>query len=117
MMKIKKADTYKSKIIYGLLDEISPEEQKMTDRKMLLAARIADRMKKMGLRKKDLAKALGVQPSVITKWLSGTHNFTEETLWKIGDFLEIDLIKLEDKILLRTSHLHAETIKETDWEQ
>lgn len=97
MKKIKKAENYRSKLIDDLLNEISPGEQKMTDRKMLLAARIADAMKEKGLRKTDLSKALGVQPSVVTKWLSGTHNFTSETLWKIGDVLEMDLIKLEDE--------------------
>ncbi len=64
---------------------------------MLLAARIADAMKKKGISKTGLSKALGVQPSVVTKWLSGTHNFTIETLWKIGDVLDTELIKLEDE--------------------
>jgi len=98
MKKInKKAEAYKSKVLDDLLSGITPEEQKMTDRKMMLAAKIADAMNTRGMRKKDLAAALKVGPSLVTKWLSGTHNFTAETLWKIGDVLGIELISLEEE--------------------
>ena len=94
---IKKAENYRSKVLDDLLSEITPEEQRITDRRMKLAARIADVMEEKGMRKKDLAKAMGVQPSLVTKWLSGTHNFTAETLWKIGDVLGIELISLREE--------------------
>jgi len=94
---IKKAENYRSKVLDDLLSEITPEEQRITDRRMKLAARIADVMEEKGMRKKDLAKAMGVQPSLVTKWLSGTHNFTAETLWKIGDVLGIELITLREE--------------------
>ncbi|HAF27918.1 MAG TPA: hypothetical protein DCG75_02620 [Bacteroidales bacterium] len=63
---------------------------------MMLAARIQDALKAKNMKKGELATALNKQPSEISKWLSGTHNFTAETLWDIGDVLEIDLISLED---------------------
>lgn len=84
-------------LIENLLKEISPEEQKLTDRKMLLAVRIDEAMKSKGIKKGQLAQMLGKRPSEVTKWLSGTHNFTVETLWEIGDALGIDLIFLKDK--------------------
>ena len=61
---------------------------------MLLAARIQDALDSNGMKKKDLAKNLKKQPSEITKWLSGTHNFTTETLWDLEDVLEIRLVDL-----------------------
>jgi hypothetical protein len=42
---------------------------------MLLAAQIEDAMLAKGIGKKQFADILGKKPSVITKWLSGTHNF------------------------------------------
>ncbi len=48
-------------------------------------------------KKKDLADALGKNPSVITKWLSGTHNFTSDTLADIGNVLHIDLLNIKEK--------------------
>jgi len=91
-----KTETYSSELIENLINEINPEEQKKTDRKMMLAARIDDAMKAIGLKKGQLARALNKQPSEITKWLSGTHNFTTETLWDIGDILGIELINLAE---------------------
>ena len=63
---------------------------------MMLAARIQDALKANNMKKGEFAKALNKLPSEISKWLSGTHNFTSETLWDIGDVLGIDLINLEE---------------------
>lgn len=43
---------------------------------MMLAANIADDMQIACLSKKQFADKMGKNPSEITKWLSGTHNFT-----------------------------------------
>lgn len=87
---------YSRRLVESLLDSIDPLEQTKTDAKMILAAKIADAMKSKGWKNKDLLAALKKgTPSVITKWLSGTHNFTIDTLVEIGQALEIDLIDLE----------------------
>jgi len=96
-MNKKTPELYTSPLIEDLLNEISPEELKRTERKMMLAARIDDALKAKGMRKGDLAKALDKSPSEITKWLSGTHNFTVETLWEIGDVLDINLINIKEQ--------------------
>ena len=63
---------------------------------MILAAKIDDGIKAKGWRKLDLANKLNKKPSVITKWISGTHNFTIDTLWDIEKLLEINLIRLDE---------------------
>ncbi len=78
-----------------ILEEITPEQQARTDVKMLLAARIADAMEAKGWNNKMLMEALGKKnPSEITRWLSGTHNFTVDTLVDLGRVLERDFINL-----------------------
>jgi transcriptional regulator with XRE-family HTH domain len=78
-----------------ILEEITPEQQARTDVKMLLAARIADAMEAKGWNNKMLMEALGKKnPSEITRWLSGTHNFTVDTLADLGRVLERDFINL-----------------------
>jgi len=48
---------------------------------MLIAAKIDDAIKAKNWKKKDLLEAMGRKnPSLVTKWLSGTHNFTVDTL-------------------------------------
>lgn len=91
-----KEEKQRFELIDNLLNEISPEEQKLCDRKMLLAVKIDEAMKSQGIKKGQLAKQLSKNPSEITKWLSGTHNFTVETLWEIGDALKCDFITLEE---------------------
>lgn len=90
-------ETFSSKLIDDLLDSIDPVEQAKTDAKMLIAAKIADAMKAKGWRNNDLLKAVNKEnPSIITKWLSGTHNFTVDTLVELGNALDINLLNLSE---------------------
>jgi len=103
---MKKAEIYESDFLSDLLSEISSQEQEKTDKRMLLAARIDDAMKKKGWRKIDLAKEMKQQPSVITKWLSGTHNFNSDTLFDLEYHLEAKFINTEEKPREQTLHFH-----------
>lgn len=84
-----------SNILSDILSEITPEEQERTNKRMLLAARIDDVRRIKGWSKKAFAEIMGQQPSVITKWLSGTHNFTTDTLFELEEKLGINLIQVE----------------------
>ena len=95
-MSNSKAELYSSDLIDKFLNEIPYEEYERTKNKILLASRIDDAIKAKGWKKKGLAKALNKQPSEISKWLSGTHNFTTDTLWDIEKILNIKLITLSD---------------------
>ena len=97
-------DSYSSKLIDDLLDSIDPIEQAKVDAKMLIAAKITDAIKAKGWRNTDLLKAVNKEtPSVITKWLSGMHNFTVDTLVELGHALGINLLDLsepEEKVVI-----------------
>jgi ribosome-binding protein aMBF1 (putative translation factor) len=93
----RKAEKYYSPIIEKLMAERDSKQTAKVKKRMMLAAKIDDGIKAKGWKKKDLAEALNKQPSEITKWLSGTHNFTSDTLWDIEDVLDIELISLADK--------------------
>jgi len=89
--------SYNSKVLDDLLREITPEELSRTEKRMLLAMCIDEAIKIKGWKKLDFAKAIGKKPSEISKWLSGTHNFTADTLFDIERILDIHLFKLECK--------------------
>ncbi len=74
-----------------LLEQITPTEQHRTDNRMLLAARIADAMQEKNISQIQLAELMDKNHSVISKWLSGTHNFTSDTLSDIESALGITL--------------------------
>lgn len=101
-----KKEKYNKNILGEILSEITPQEQKRTDNRMMLAAKIKDGMDAKGWKNKHLAKALNQQPSVITKWLSGTHNFTSDTLSDIEDVLGINLLAVEEDKVSQVLHYH-----------
>ena len=104
----KNAEHYTSDILSEIFAEITPKEQKRTDSRMLLAAKIKDGMNTKGWRNKELAEALEQNPSVITKWLSGTHNFTSDTLSDIEDVLGIKLLAIDEKKESQVIHYHVQ---------
>lgn len=104
----KRADKYNSEILSDLFAEVTPKEQKRTDIRMLLAAKIKDGMNAKGWRNRQLAEALNKKDSVISKWLSGTHNFTSDTLSDIGDVLDIKLLDVESKKKSQIVHYHVQ---------
>ena len=90
------ARKYTSPIIANVLAKRNMANYEKTKRNMLLAARIDDALKLKGFSKKHLADLMEKRPSEITKWLSGTHNFTLETLYRIETYLGVTLFMIPD---------------------
>ena len=89
-----KAEEYNSSLIDEIFESISSKEEKRIKSKMLLAAKIEDAMKAKGWNKTKLLEATGQKnASVATKWFSGTHNFTFDTLFDIQEALGINLLE------------------------
>lgn len=89
-----KVELYNSQLIDELFQEISKDELEKTEKRMLLAARIDDAIKAKNWKPKNLAEALKKSPSEISKWLSGTHNFTTDTLFDIERVLGVSILAL-----------------------
>jgi len=110
MKKTHKAKLHTTDFLDEFLAGISENEQKETTARMKLAAAIDDAMKAQNISKSELATLTGQNNSVITKWLSGTQNFTTDTLEDIGQALHIDLlldykaapVVLEKKVLKKS---------------
>lgn len=94
MMNKKTARKYTSPVITQLLSEITPVEKLQTNTKMTLAARLYDLITARGWGKSEFAEKVNKNPSEITKWLSGTQNFTIDTLAEIGVILNMPVSEL-----------------------
>ena len=57
-----------------------------------IAERISEILKSKGLTQKEFAGQLNKRESEISKWLTGRHNFTMQTIAKIETALECKLI-------------------------
>lgn len=69
-------------MIMNALDKIIPDPaiDKFVDTSFDLSDRIHEILEAKGLSQKDLAEMLGKKESQISKWMTGTHNFTIRTL-------------------------------------
>lgn len=90
-------DDYSSPLMKELSDAITLEEQEQTDYKMKLAAKIFKAMKSLGMTQTQFAELIGKPISLISRWMSGTHNFTVDTLVDIQRALGISLLDVETK--------------------
>lgn len=59
-----------------------------------IAERISEVLKSRNLTQKELAKQLHKRESEISKWLTGRHNFTMQTIAKIETALDCKLINI-----------------------
>ena len=110
MKKTNKAKLHTTDFLDDFLSGISEKEQQETTARMKIAAAIDDAMKARNISKTELAKRTKQNNCVITKWLSGTQNFTTDTLEQIGKVLEINLlhnydaksVTMEKKVIRKT---------------
>lgn len=103
----KTPEPYHSAILDELLAGITLQQQEKVSLKMQIAVRIADRLGELRMQKKELAKACGLKgSSMVTKWLSGGHNFTLDTLVDISQALGLsvaDLLRAEEEKVVFSS--------------
>ena len=93
----KDAEQHASSLILELLQNRDPIQTAQTRKRMLIAARLEEILNELGWKKKDLAEKLGKNPSEVTKWMSGTHNFTTDTLSEIEQITGKSLIQVWEK--------------------
>ncbi len=62
------------------------------DKLLAVSERIKFLLEKKGLMQKDLADLLGKKESEISKWLSGSHNFTLRTISNIEAALDEEVL-------------------------
>lgn len=84
-----------NKLFKKALDQIQPETRVYVSLSMEIAARIDDLLHQKGWTGADLARAFDKSPSEISRWLSGTHNFTLETLARLEAILGAPILRIE----------------------
>lgn len=73
-----------SEIFNKRLKEISPETKIYSELLLDISDQITECLKKENLSQKDLSDKLGIPQAEISKWMSGSHNFTIKTIAKIS---------------------------------
>jgi ribosome-binding protein aMBF1 (putative translation factor) len=98
MKQMNKAESHNSLILSKLAESTPHELIEKVNRQMALAVRIEEAIKAKNWSKKEFAQRMGKKPSEISRWVSGCHNFTTDTLWQIEDVLQIRLLLLDEQV-------------------
>lgn len=96
-----------SKVIADILAQIDEKELARTRRRMMLAAKIEEAMKRKGYNQRRFAKMMDKSPTVISEWLSGDRNFTIDTLTDIEEVLGVHLL---DVTIMTTVNANTESV-------
>ena len=99
-------NSYIDPLFQEVLDSVPQRVKGEVDRSFDLSSRIEALLCEKGWTKTDLAKKTGKKCSEVSKWLSGTQNFTLRTIALIEEALECRLIKVVDN----TDDCHTLTV-------
>ena len=69
-----------------------PINVRRIETRVLVAKMLHDYLRIRGITQQELASKMGKLPSEVSKWLSGNHNFTIDTLSDIGYYLDTDFL-------------------------
>ncbi len=84
-------NTYKS--VTEFFNEETPKYMDYYfDMNLAVSDQIMCYLKEKGWTQKNLAKALGKKESEVSKWLSGTHNFTLKSIAKIAAIFDKEIL-------------------------
>lgn len=83
--------TKTAELLSALSTDMSSEEMMLSGLQALLAARITMRRRELGMSQKELADAMCVTQSLVSKWESGETNFTLKTLVQIASVLGLEM--------------------------
>ncbi len=83
---------YNSKILDDFISTISPSSLRLTELKMVMAAKIHDVMKEKNITKEQLAYFMDTSEGVVEEWLSGGYNFDFELIAELENELNVKLI-------------------------
>jgi transcriptional regulator with XRE-family HTH domain len=87
----------RNKLLEARRKEIPKEIADFVDKSFDIVDRIHEILEAKGLEQKDLARLLEKNESEISKWMTGTHNFTIKTITKIESVLDASILRIEDK--------------------
>ena len=76
---------------------VTPEKQEFIKLNVEIANRIYDILEERGLSQRDFARMMGKTEAEVSRWLSGTHNFTMATIAAINVALNEDVLRVPEK--------------------
>lgn len=107
-----------NKVIEKIKNKIPSYKKRMIGISIDIGAQIHEYMKSEGINQRELADRLDKKESEISKWLSGSHNFTIETIAKIEEVFgkKIVLVPMFAAQELSHSSVMKVTLNSISWD-
>jgi len=86
--------TNAAKLFDQIVSETPPQMKKQLDMSFAIADKLDATLKERGMTQKEFAKMIGHSEAEVSRWLSGTHNFTLSTLANISVTLGINILTI-----------------------
>ena len=86
-----------------LLNRVPKEDRRKSELSYGIARRIHEVLGRKGWSQADLARAIGKREALVSRWMSGTHNFTIQTIAEIEAALGDEILAVRQ--FRRTSDL------------
>ncbi len=84
----------KKNINKDFFSDLKPEYEKYVNLSVEISDKIEELLKKKKISQRELADKLGKSESEISKWISGTHNFTLKSIAKIESVFNESILKV-----------------------
>jgi len=82
----------KTKVLQRIRERIKPENRVYVEKNLSISQQVYEILQKKGLTQKEFAHMLGKQESEVSKWLSGLHNLTLQSIAKMEAVLDEEII-------------------------
>jgi transcriptional regulator with XRE-family HTH domain len=103
-------------VFFEVLRNTPQESKNYVSKSMEIVHEIILLLKENDMNQKRLAQKLGKNEAEISKWLSGTHNFTVRTLTSIGTAIGEEIIvtphKVRDNAMKYTTAIYRASVNE-----
>lgn len=76
-------------------------------RSQAVAVKILQTLRAKNMSQRDLAAKMGVSAQMVNKWVKGMENFTFETISKLENALEIELMEVADTENMTSQENHT----------
>ena len=86
---------YIDPLFQEMLNQVPKERRRESELSYGIARRIHEVLQRKGWSQADLARATGKREAVVSRWMSGTHNFTIQTLSEIETALGEDILSIK----------------------
>lgn len=90
-----KAIKYIDPTFQEMLNQVPKEKRRESELSYSIARRIYEVLQRKGWSQADLARATGKREAVVSRWMSGTQNFTIQTQSEIETALGEDILSVK----------------------